>query len=194
MLNDIAEHIFVKNLRRRNDRREFMAEQMQRLGLAYTFLDVADDKGTKLSPMWWNAINGLTAIRYAKAARLKSVLVLDDDCLFIGDFNERLTGLWPSMPENWDMVSFGEIYGNKTDIAPGIVTSNYSWGGHATLVKETIYDKCLEVVRGETWADEEINLRLKSYIKFYAFSPYLITQRADFSDLKNEYVTNDKFN
>jgi len=194
VLNQIAEHIFVKNLRRRNDRREFMAEQMQRLGLAYTFLDVADDKGTKLSATWWNALNGLTAIRYAKAARLKTVLVLDDDCLFTDNFHNDLARLWPLMPSEWDLVSFGEIYGDRTETAPGIVKSTNSWGGHASLIKETIYDLLLEHVRGDTWADEEINLRLKSHINFYAFSPYLITQRADFSDLKNQYVANDKFN
>lgn len=170
-----------------------MQAQLARIGANYTVLDVADDKGTKLSATWWNAQNGLQIIRYARAARLFSVLSLDDDCVFIEDFNARLAELWPHIPSDWDMVSFGEIFGQKEEIYPGIVKSNYSWGGHATLIKNTIYDALLEHIRGETYADEEINLRLKSHINFYVFRPYLVTQLADFSDLKNEYVRNEKF-
>jgi hypothetical protein len=193
MLNQIAEHIFVKNLRRRSDRRELMVEQLDALGISYTFLDVADHLGTKMNATWWNAHNGLIPFRYAKAAKMANVMIMDDDCLFVENFNQKLTALWLQMPQDWDWVSFGEIYGNKVEIVPGIVKADYSWGGQAVLVKNTVFDRCLENITGETWADEEFNIKIKKFINFYAFCPYLITQRSDFSDLKNEYVRNDHF-
>ena len=192
-LNEVAKEVVVRNLRRRHDRREHMAQELARVGVKYWVFDCADDKGTLLSATWWNAQNALQCIRYARKAGLENILVLDDDCVFVPDFNQKFEKLWPHVPEDWDMVSFGEIYGVRHQVHPGIVKTTYSWGGHASLVRNTVYDKLLEVITGDTWADEEVNLKLKKNINYYAFSPYLITQKADYSDLKHRFVHNKEF-
>ena len=193
ILNQITPAIFVKNLRRRPDRLEHMQRELAKINTRYTIFDVADNRGTLKSATWWNAHNFLHIIRYAKAANLESILTLDDDCFFVDDFNSKLESLWPHIPSDWDIVSFGEIFGRKVPIYPGIVKSDYSWGGHASLIRNTMYDKLLESITGETWADEEINLKLKQHINFYVFSPYLVTQMPGYSDLKNHHVENDNF-
>ena len=192
-LNKITPAIFVKNLRRRTDRLEHMKDQMSKIGTRYEVYDVADHRGTLKSAMWWNAQNQLQIIRYAKEARLPSVLVLDDDCVFVDDFNSKLAELWPHVPENWDIVSFGEIFGRFAPVYPGIVKTDKSWGGHASLIRDTMYDKLLESITGATWSDEEINIKLKRLINYYVFSPYLITQAPGYSDLKNQHVDNERF-
>jgi hypothetical protein len=192
-LNTITPAIFVRNIRRRPDRLEHMQQQMKKINTDYLVFDCADDKGTQMSAMWWNAQNSLQVIRYSKEAGLDSVLLLDDDCLFVDDFNEKLESLWPHMPEDWDIVSFGEIYGTYTDIYPGIVRTTYSWGGHASLVRNTMYDKLLNTLTGFVWADEEMNQKLKPSIKFYAFRPYLVTQMPGYSDLAHRHKDNREF-
>jgi hypothetical protein len=193
VINSITPFVAVRNLRRRPDRLTHMQEQLNRLEIKYYVFDCADDVGTEASATWWNAHNALQLIRYAKKIGLSSFLTLDDDCLFIDNFNDRLASLWPFVPDNWDIVSFGEIYGQKSEIYPGIVKTTHSWGGHASLIKHTVYDSLLENITGNTWADEEINHKMKEKINYYAFSPYLITQMPGHSDLKNYYVNNDNF-
>jgi GR25 family glycosyltransferase involved in LPS biosynthesis len=170
-----------------------MKEQMDKIQAKYVVYDVADHKGTLKSPMWWNAQNQLQIIRYAKEVELKSVLILDDDCLFVDDFNQKLEELWPKVPDNWDIVSFGDILSKYAPVCPGIVKAGLSWGGHASLIRDTMYDRLLESITGHTWSDEEINIKLKNQINYYVFSPYLVTQTAGYSDLKNQHVSNDNF-
>jgi len=192
-LNDVAETIFVRNLRRRPDRLEHMRQQMDKIGAEWLLFDCMDDKGTNMSAMWWNVQNAFQCIRYAKAARLKNVLLLDDDCLFVDDFNERFASLWPHMPADWDIVSFGEIFGHMELVHPGIVRTVRSWGGHASLIRDTMYDILLNTLTGTVWADEEINQKLKTRIKFYAFTPYLVTQIPGHSDLVDHFKDNGLF-
>ncbi len=192
-LNDVAKEIVVRNLRRREDRLFDIAQELSRVGVKYWVFDCADDKATLLSATWWNAQNALQCIRYAKKAELENILLLDDDCVFAPDFNKRFDALWPHVPENWDIVSFGEIYGSRQQVYPGIVRATHSWGGHASLIRNTMYDKLLNTLTGDTWADEEVNIKLKGSINFYAFSPYLITQKAGHSDLKHRFVDNREF-
>lgn len=192
-LNTITPAIFVRNLRRRPDRLEHMKEQMAKIETDYLVFDCADDRGTQMSAMWWNVQNAFQLLRYAKQVKLDSILLLDDDCLFVDNFNEKLAELWPHMPEDWDIVSFGEIYGVGQDVTPGIVRCLQSWGGHASLVRNTMYDRLLNTLTGFEWADEEINLKLKSSIKFYAFCPYLVTQIPGHSDLAHTYKNNEGF-
>lgn len=192
-LNHVAETIFVRNLRRRPDRLEHMKQQMEKIGAEYIVFDCADNRGTKASAMWWNVQNAFQCIRYAKKIGLGNVLLLDDDCLFADDFNERFTSLWPHVPDDWDIVSFGEIFGAGQDVYPGIVRAIQSWGGHASLIRNTMYDRILETLTGDEWADEEINLKLKPHIKFYVFRPYLVTQTPGYSDLVDYHKDNKGF-
>lgn len=192
-LNDIVETVIVKNLKRRADRLESISKQLDALNINWLRFDVIDHQGTKASATWWNAFNGLQAIRYATHANLPCVLVLDDDCVFVEDFAKKFEKLWPSIPPDWDYISFGEIFGDKKQIAPGIVESQNSWGGHASLIRETIYDLLLQKIDGLDFADEQINRKVKPHAKCYVFSPYLITQAAGFSDHSGDYATNDLF-
>jgi hypothetical protein len=193
-LNDIVETVIVRNLKRRDDRLEAISKQLDALGINWLRFDVIDHVGTRASATWWNAFNALQAIRYAKHAKLPCVLILDDDCLFVDDFAERFEKLWPHIPPDWDYVSFGEIFGDKEEIYPGIVESQNSWGGHASLVRDTLYDLILENIDGSDFADEQMNRKVKSHAKCYVFSPYLITQAAGFSDHSGDYATNHLFN
>ena len=193
-LNDIVETVIVKNLKRRDDRLEAISKQLDALGINWLRFDVIDHVGTRASATWWNAFNGLQAIRYAKHAKLPCVLILDDDCLFTDDFAERFEKLWPHIPPDWDYVSFGEIFGDKKEIYPGIVESQNSWGGHASLFRNTLYDVILENIDGLDFADEQLNRKVKPNAKCYVFSPYLITQAPGFSDHSGDYATNHLFN
>ncbi len=192
-LNDIAETIFVRNLRRRPDRLEHMEKEMEKIGADWLLFDCADNMGTKMPAMWWNVQNSKQCIRYAQAAGLSNVLLLDDDCLFVDDFNQKLEELWPHMPTDWDIVSFGEIYGDYEEVYPGIVRATHSWGGHASLIRSTMFYPLVNTLTGKEWADEEINQKIKPNIKFYAFKPYLVTQIPGHSDLVNHFKGNENF-
>jgi hypothetical protein len=56
-----------------------------------------------------------------------------------------------------------------------------------------MYDILLNTLTGTVWADEEINQQLKTRIKFYAFTPYLVTQIPGHSDLVDHFKDNGLF-
>ena len=192
-LNDVAETVIVRNLRRRPDRLEAITSQLNKLGIDYLVFDAIDHIGTKASATWWNSTNWLQVVRYAKHSKLSNFLTLDDDSLFVDDFNERFAELWPQIPSDWDYVSFGEIFGVRREISLGIAKSSNSWGGHASLIQSQIFDNLLSIIDGLEFADEQINRKLKAHINFYVFSPYLITQSSGFSDHSGQYAENNLF-
>ena len=62
-LNDIAETVIVRNLKRRDDRLEAISKQLDALGINWIRFDVIDHIETRASATWWNAFNTLQTIR-----------------------------------------------------------------------------------------------------------------------------------
>jgi predicted O-methyltransferase YrrM len=82
----------------------------------------------------------INAIRYAREKKYKSIMILEDDVVA----NERLENISFVYPEEWDMLYFGGILINHTEIKNGWVKGTI-WCNHAYIIKENLYDIVVEL-------------------------------------------------
>ena len=189
---ELVDEVFVTNLERRSDRLERITDELERHAIPFTRWIAEDDLGTDKSAMWWNAYNFKEQVAHAKRKGLKSFLHLDDDVYFIEDFHNRFAEAWADVPDDWQMVSLGNVFGRHVPVTWKVTRSEVSWGNHAVIIRANMYDLLLETITGENWSDVEV-ATLMSSVNFYVMHPSLAFQHRGYSDLKGGDVPNDIF-
>jgi len=115
MLYDTFERVYVINLSRRQER---MDAFIKRLPTDWPFKQperfVAVDGGLATPPDWWKGVGAwgcykshLRILEDCLNNEINSVLILEDDAIFIEDFVEKIHGFWKHLPEDWEMVYLG---------------------------------------------------------------------------------------
>lgn len=200
MIQKKFKNIFCINLDSRRDRWEASQKEFAKHGIegvrCWRALDGKKIKYSgKLLPGEIGILKSLKSlIKYAKDLRLKSVVVLEDDVVFHESFKTFFPAFLRQLPEDWQMLYLG---GNNWCF-PGVAKLNkYSSitrlkktvAMHAVVIRNTAYDKILEVLeKEEKQSDLAIAELHESEIVAYGFTPWLAFQRPDYSDIQNEKV------
>lgn len=115
-LKNVFKRVFCVNLKRRKDR---WKEFTERFPDDWPFRDVvkfdAIDGRRVRFPDWWKAGPGawgcyrshLRILENCLQNQIKSVLLLEDDALFLPNFREKVERFFTSLPEDWQMVYLG---------------------------------------------------------------------------------------
>lgn len=195
-IDGIVDATFVRNLKRRDDRMPQISKELDRVSIKWDRYPAIDHIGTDKDARFMNVASLSGMIYLAKKTNLKAVLLLDDDVYFHKDFDIKFNEFWSEVPNDWDSVSLGSIFRNDWSgqefVSPLVIRSYESWGGHATIIKSTVYDRYLEILKGEHWADDELS-KVYPHIKHYVAYPTLAGQREGNSDLTNTYRANDYY-
>ena len=181
-LNDLFDAIIVVNLDRRPDRLAAITHQLDSLQVTWKRWPAIDDRGTDMTPIFCNVMNAVNRLFYAQWKEYKHILLLDDDCEFVPNFETKLDEVWPSIPDDWDTVSFGDHLISATPITDKIQKINESYGGHATAIKMSCVTTLLNGFKGKNFADLELNA-MSGDLNRYVIEPGLIGQGRYESDL-----------
>jgi len=116
MLLDTFDHVYVINLPRRDKRWEAFCKGIPkdfpfRMPERYA----AVDGGLATPPDWWNGGNGawgcykahLRILEDCLSNEINSVLIFEDDAVFVEGFTEKVREFWNHLPEDWEMVYLG---------------------------------------------------------------------------------------
>ena len=116
MLHEMFDHVYVINLPRRKERWEMF---LKGLPADFPFRTpeqyAAVDGGLATPPGWWNGGNGawgcykahLRILEDSLNDEIYSVLILEDDAVFVEGFTEKVQQFWKHLPEDWEMVYLG---------------------------------------------------------------------------------------
>ena len=116
MLSEMFERVYVINLPRRKERLETFFRQVPAdWPFRYPTQYAAVDGGLATQPDWWNGGGGAwgcykTHLRILEDClnhEINSVLILEDDAVFVEGFTEKIQTFWKHLPEDWGMVYFG---------------------------------------------------------------------------------------
>ena len=180
---------FYINLDAREDRKKSFEARIKKLKLEverFSAIEVAPK--TNSSDQFRHFKEGCirshkAIVRYAKENNLDNVLIFEDDCTFIKDFNRLATSVCNQLyNEHWDLFYFGgepngatKPYKDKLRIAP-----NGMYQTHAYAINKSYYDKVLEV-NPETAANIDI-FYLHAGAKSLLSDKLLCKQEDGFSD------------
>lgn len=192
---------YVINLKARTDRWEHFQAEQKFLNLPVKRFNAIDGKTCGIHPAippypgWTvmsygnlgNVLSQRAILEEAKKNKYDNVLILEDDVEF--DKTANIDKFLDKVPYNWDMIYFG---GNHmTPLLPINKTVGkcvYTLTAHAILIRNTMYDKLLEVTKG-LWAPIDLYYSLvQTTNNVYAPLQPIAWQIAGYSDIEEKHV------
>ena len=189
-INDYFDYVVVINLDRREDRLEKISTQLDNLGITFERFSAIDGKAEGINPIVagtmshtqvWNKYQG------------KKILVLEDDALFVDNFNEKFTEVMQTLPSDWDIFYLGALVAPTTG---KLIKVNDHWykqvvstGTQAYCLRPGKMDYFYNRLKDYEWYID-IGLRLEAVNNnCYITQPNLVTQSSGYSDLRLKEVS-----
>jgi GR25 family glycosyltransferase involved in LPS biosynthesis len=188
-INEFFDKVVVINLDRRTDRMEQLVPQLKELGIEYERFSAVDGKELNISPI---IAGTMSHVQVLKKYKDQKILVLEDDALFVDDFNEKFEEVMQTLPIVWDIFYLGALLPKNT----GKVTPvNEHWtrqvlttGSQAYCINPARVNYFIENLDGYEWyIDIGLRVFAEKY-NAYITQPNLVTQFPSYSDLRLEEV------
>jgi GR25 family glycosyltransferase involved in LPS biosynthesis len=187
-INEYFDKVVVINLDKRTDRLEKISKQLDELGIVFERFSAID--GTSKDPITAGTMSHTQV--WKKYQGLK-VLVLEDDALFVDNFNEKFAEVMQTLPSDWDIFYLGALVAPTTG---KLVKVNEHWykqivstGTQAYCLKPGKMDYFYNRLKDYEWYID-IGLRLEAVSNnCYITQPNLVTQSPGYSDLRLKEVS-----
>jgi GR25 family glycosyltransferase involved in LPS biosynthesis len=122
----------------------------------------------------------------------ENILILEDDIIFVNDFNTKLEKIYKDVPENWDILYIGSNRLKGTEISPGILKPQqinlrgYNAGMYGYMIKKSSIDKLLNILFPLPITKNCIDVVLRC--NFDKINAYFLTNKLinHFGDFKSE--------
>ena len=124
------------------------------------------------------------------------IIIIEDDCLFVENFNEKLEDYIKNVPSDWDMLYFGANHnyhmGKKTiKINEKCIKLNNSYSAHCVLLKKKVFEELIENIKNFSIENDVMMSNLQNKYNAYSSSEVLATQIESYSDIENKIVNYD---
>ena len=216
MLNNFFDKLICINLDKRTDRlneskrqwgdNNLQVERMSAVNgnpMGWKHVDEKDAGINKIKRASWTGAAGCMAshVNIWKRAKLegwKNVLIIEDDCDFIPDLQNKFNELIKEVPNDWDMLYFGGVHeerGGKfipTKVSENVVKCARMITTTCYAINESCYDLAINSVLAEepwfyTAVDGYLAAAVQPKCNAYAFNPPLAWQRGSYSDIQSGY-------
>ena len=198
ILNSFVDNVYCVNLRRRKDKLSHMMDQFKKLDLdSFQVIRATDGEKLKLE---------LSDKRKHEIAFLKSyigvlqdaidkdydkIAIFDDDIVFCDDFESRFEYYIKSVPEDWEILYFGNdipVMFNPISMIKLMIYRVWRSKGCFAMIlnnRDGLFKKIIDLCEKE---ENSIDIYLDSIlskIKAYTFIPFFVKISSDFkSDLE----------
>ena len=115
------------------------------------------------------------ALEHARDSGWSMALIFEDDVIFPPDFNERLRQCMSELPADWEL-----FWGGGKDNTPSIPYSpnlkrlTGSWGTFMYVIRNTVYQKFIEIFSEEFQSSDEYYRREHQSLQSYRASTDLV--------------------
>jgi GR25 family glycosyltransferase involved in LPS biosynthesis len=197
-LNDLSKNIYVINLKERTDRREHIVSQLSKIGCDnYKIIDAVDGSKIINKSMIKNGAYGLL-MTYKNIfndwdGSENNIFIIEDDCLFIDEFNSHLDTYIKSVPSDWDMLYFGANHnyhgGMQTlKINDKCVKLNNSYSAHCVLMKPHVFKELIIKIDQQLLEVDILMSQLQKKYNSYSSHIALTTQIPSYSNIEDKQV------
>jgi len=161
MFHKLVDKVYAVGLKSSEDRRANILNQCHKIGTHFEMVDAID--GRKENVEWvlneWNTkYDGWTQgaaglvhttiniIKDAKKNGYKSIMIMEDDIVFVPDAYRHAKALFDCLPDDWEMFHLAsQNYGNKPPRRLGnLHRLSSAWSCQIYMINENVYDEYLE--------------------------------------------------
>ena len=202
-INEYFDKIYCINLDKRIDRWKNCEEQFNKFNISVQRISAIDGHPSHIkvnSPVFKTRAGlvgcGLSHIKIfedAKKENFKQILILEDDIMFIDNFNEKFSNIINQIPDNWDMIYLSGNNDAKRNIlikiSDNIYKTNYTLSTHSYAIKSYMYDILTNVIN--KWnrpLDRSFAEEIHPIFNCYVIKPYLCWQKEGYSDIMKKYT------
>jgi GR25 family glycosyltransferase involved in LPS biosynthesis len=188
-VNEFFDKVVVINLDRRTDRMEQLVPQLNKLGIDYEVHSAVDGKQLDISPI---IAGTMSHVQVLKKYQDQKILVLEDDALFVDDFNQKFEEVMQTIPADWDIFYLGALLpkntGKVTPVNEHWTRQVFTTGSQAYCINRARVNYFIENLDGYEWyIDIGLRVFAEKY-NAYITQPNLVTQFPSYSDLRLEEV------
>ena len=204
LLNSFVNNVYCINLQKRKDKLIHMMEQFQKIDLD-SFQIIKGIDGQKLEidlpEKRKNEIgclrSHLSVINDAIEKDYDKIAIFEDDIIFCDDFNNRFEYYIKNVPDDWDIMYFGNnipVMLNPISMVKEMIYRVWKSKGCFAMIlnnKNGLFQKILDVSKDE---DKTIDSHIESlfpYIKAYTFLPFFVKISDMIPDI-GDYVSNEE--
>ena len=217
-LNDFFSKIYCINLDKRTDKYEDCKKEFEKLNIDVTRISAVDGRAITVPNTRWSPGNYglvLTNLQIYKDAienNYDSILVLEDDVMFIDNFYNYFFEKVKSLPNDWDLLYLGgnnifragkfKLVTGDVDFPVGqhnyrtldheLATTNLTYTTHAVGINSKFFHEVMKYTTDnitEPIDNIYVKAQQEGRSKTYTFLPSLALQRPSFSDI--EYAFRD---
>lgn len=178
-VNEFFDKVVVINLDRRTDRLEKIDAQLKELGITYERFSAVDAKELEIDPVQACRQSHIRVLEESEGL----TLILEDDALFMENFNERFAEFVEFLPSDWDIFYLGAVLLNSKDCNHMMIRAMDTSSLHAYCVNPRFKDTVL--AQGKSYPEHiDVAYRLlHKDCRAYAAKPPLVKQYPSYSDL-----------
>jgi len=188
-VNEYFDAVVVINLDRRTDRMEKLIPQLEELEITYERFSAVDGKEAGIDPVVAGTMSHVGVLKKYKGKR---ILVLEDDALFVEDFNSKFEEVMQTLPKNTNIFYLGALVpkdtGKVTPVNKHWGRQVFTTGTQAYSIKPEMMGYFIEKLDGYEWyIDIGLRVFAEPYNAYIA-QPNLVTQFPSYSDLRLKEV------
>jgi len=198
-LDDLSNNIYVINLKHRVDRKNHILSELEKIKCkTYKLVEGVDGNELTNTTKLSNGMLGLnhTYLKiYEEWSKEKhdNILIIEDDCVFLDNFNKDLFLYMTNIPKDWDMIYFGGNHnyhmGSKTEqVNPYCIRLNNTYTAHCVLLKNYVFEELIQNIKDMTIENDVMMSNLQKNYNSYSSSKNMTTQMIGFSNIENKFV------
>jgi GR25 family glycosyltransferase involved in LPS biosynthesis len=201
-INDLSKNIYVINLKERTDRKLHIENQLNKIDCKnYKLFEGVNGNSltnpTKLKNGMFGLVKTYLNIHEEWSKKdAENIFLIEDDCLFLDDFNKKLEEYINNVPSDWDMLYFGANHnyhgGMQTlRINEKCIKLNNSYTAHCVLLKKKVFEELIENIRNFSIENDVMMALLQRKYNAYSTSEPLALQIENYSNIENKVVNYD---
>lgn len=198
-LQDLSNSIYVINLKERVDRKDHIVNELKRIEcdnyILFEGVDGKKEKNTTKLPAGMFGLISTYLKMYDHWVKTNSenILIIEDDCIFVEDFNVKLEEYISHVPENWDMLYFGANHnyhmGEKTEtINEKCIKLNKSYSAHCVILKKHVFNELIFALQSFTIENDVMMSNLQKKYNAYSSVPGLTSQIVSYSNIQDSIM------
>jgi GR25 family glycosyltransferase involved in LPS biosynthesis len=189
----------VINLPERTDRKSHIIEQLNKIGCENYKIFPAINGNQELNPTHLkNGMYGLIKTYLNiydewKDNKTGTITIIEDDCIFVDDFNEKSKIFYQNVPDDWDMLYFGGNHnrhlGDTTfRINENCMKLSYSYTAHCVIIKDNVFEHLISEIKHFNIENDVVLANFQKIYNAYCTTEILANQIPNFSNIENTYV------